>query len=144
LAEDKLTTQTYWEKYYKESTVGRKRIIDVCSYNDREWDILFQNVKEGDTLIEIGGYPGRYLAYLASKYSVRPTCLDFNSDESRVKESFKEMGVEDYDIIQADFTKHKPAQQYDYVISNGFIEHFEDFDSIMDNHVPFVKPGGNA
>lgn len=33
-----------------------------------------------ETIIEIGAYPGRFLAYLSSKYSLEATVLDFNSD----------------------------------------------------------------
>src|SRR5690606_23083444 len=97
---------------------------------------------EKRSLIEIGGFPGRYLAYLANQYSLVPTCLDYNSDISQIEGSFKVMNVPEYNIIQEDFTKHKPIERYDYVMSNGFIEHFKNYDTILDLHVEYMSDKG--
>lgn len=139
----KLTTQDYWETYYKQSTAQRKQIELVVSKYDRFWDLVVNNnAITPKSIIEIGGYPGRYLAYLASKYNLTPTSLDFNSDKTIIQESFKAFGIENYDIIVADFFNYEPTQQYDIVISNGFIEHFEDYPLVMDNHLKYLKKGG--
>ena len=96
----KLTTQDYWETYYKQSTAQRKQIELVVSKYDRFWDLVVNNnAITPKSIIEIGGYPGRYLAYLASKYNLTPTSLDFNSDKTIIQESFKAFGIENYDII---------------------------------------------
>jgi hypothetical protein len=52
------------------------------------------------------------------------------------------MEVSNYTLLQEDFTKFQTAKTYDYVISNGFIEHFNDFDSVMDKHVPYLNENG--
>jgi 2-polyprenyl-3-methyl-5-hydroxy-6-metoxy-1,4-benzoquinol methylase len=139
---NELTTQSYWEGYYNKNHASKKHIINVCSYYDKFWKVIFEDNCQGKTLIEIGGFPGRYLAYLTSKYELNPTCLDYNSDISQLEASFKIMGVKQYTVLQEDFTKYVPKQKYDYVISNGFIEHFEDFDNILDLHSQYLKPGG--
>ena len=139
---DKLTIKEYWEKYYKDSNIERDHIVKVCSAYDSFWETLLSPNATNKTLIEIGGYPGRYLAYLGYKYRIKPTCFDYNSDTKVVSETFHSLGIKDYEIIQQDFTSYKVTSQYDYVISNGFIEHFKDFNSIMDQHVKFLKPGG--
>jgi len=140
---DKLTDNKYWENYYKNVHAEKKHIVNVCSYYNDFWNMLFTSSKDSQkTLIEIGGYPGRYLAYLASEYNLRPTCLDFNGDDLQVKKSFEVMGVQDYSILKEDFTSFKTPKKYDYVISNGFIEHFKDFDSIMDMHVTYLSDKG--
>lgn len=138
------TSKTYWEKYYSHSHAEKDHIENVCSYYDRFWNFLFRDIKKGAQLIEIGGFPGRYLAYLGAKYKIEPTCLDYNSDLSQIENSFDIMGVEKYSVLQEDFTSYSPKQQYDYVISNGFIEHFEDFDNILDLHITYLKPGGKT
>lgn len=140
--EDRLTTQKYWEKYYKHGHADRKHIITVCSKYDDYWDLLFKNGSEDKSLIEIGGYPGRYLAYLADKYKVNPTCLDFNSDAGQIKNTFEAMGITNFELIQRDFLKFYPEIKYDFLISMGFIEHFENFDEVLDKHVDCLKPGG--
>lgn len=140
---NKLTEQKYWENYYKKGYAKKKHIIDVCSYYDKFWDILIDNKSDNKkTLIEIGGYPGRYLAYLSNKYKVKPTCLDYNSDESEIKKVFDVMEIEEYFILNEDFTVFEPLEKYDFVISNGFIEHFTDFDTILDKHVHYLKEDG--
>lgn len=141
MAENKLTSQQYWETYYKAKHTDKNHIVNVCSFYDVYWNKLISKTNDAE-LIEIGGYPGRYLAYLASKYSVKPTCLDYNSNISQIKDSFKTMAVENYEIIQADFTKHQPEKLYDYVISNGFIEHFENYDTILDKHINYLDSKG--
>ena len=86
--------------------------------------------------------PGRFLAYLSSKYSLEATALDFNSDTSKIMDSFTSMGGQVKEIIQSDFLLYEPSQQYDLVISNGFIEHFVNFDEVLDRHVRYLNPGG--
>jgi len=139
---DKLTTKQYWESYYKHSHVDRQHIKTVCSYYNPIWHMFIKNQSGAKSLIEIGGFPGRYLAYLANRYKLKPTCLDYNSDLTQIEGSFKVMDVPDYHIIQEDFTTYKPQITYDYVMSNGFIEHFENYDAILDLHVDYMADQG--
>lgn len=136
---DKLTTQEYWEKYYSHNHADVKHINTVCSYYDKFWELFITESDPNKTLIEIGGFPGRYLAYLSQKYQLKPTCLDYNSDISQIENTFKVMNVTDYNIIQEDFTTFKTPTTYDYVMSNGFIEHFENFPEILDQHVTYMN-----
>ena len=141
---ERLTDKEYWEKYYSKSSTDRKNIINVVSAYDAYWDILINSNenKLEKSIIEIGGYPGRYLAYLSDKYNLTPTCLDFNSDTTKVKTNMATFEISDYEIIQADVLQYKPLQKYDIVISNGFIEHFEDYATVLDNHYNYLKEGG--
>ena len=139
---NKLTTKTYWETYYGAGSVDKKNIISTCSYYDEYWDLFIDSSSENQTIIEIGGFPGRYLAYLSAKYNLLPTSLDYNSDQQKIKDSFAVMDVKEYLILQKDFTSFIPSEEYDYVLSNGFIEHFTNFDEILDLHINYVKKGG--
>lgn len=138
-----LTTREYWEGYYSHDHSARKHIVTVCSRYDKFWDALItKNSDTKQSIIEIGGYPGRYLAYLSDKYELEPTCLDFNTDESQLNKTFQSMGISNYHIIESDFNTHRPKCAYDYVISLGFIEHFDNFNDVMDKHLEYLKPGG--
>ncbi|RDK84810.1 class I SAM-dependent methyltransferase [Marinirhabdus gelatinilytica] len=139
---NKLTTQDYWEAYYSKGTVNQRNIINVCSYYDHYWNSFIDKNKQKQTIIEIGGYPGRYLAYLASRYNLAPTSLDYNSDTDKIKEMFEVMEVKNFTILQKDFTVYTPEISYDYVLSNGFIEHFNNFEEILDLHVKYMKKNG--
>lgn len=140
--ENNLTTRQYWENYYKHDHANKKHIIAVCSPYDTYWDTLISEDAKGKSIIEIGGYPGRYLAYLANKYEVEPTCLDFNTDEIQIKRIFDEMHVTNFHLMEKDFITYEPEKQYDYVFSLGFIEHFENYNEILDRHLKYLKPGG--
>lgn len=141
--EDRYTDKDYWEDYYKNNKVNSKRINKIVSEYNYYWEKLIQVcTKEPKSIIEIGAYPGRYLACLAAKYNLKPTALDYNSDVSKIEACFKLFNVEDYKLIQADFLKFEPEQKYDLVISNGFVEHFEDFENVMDRHCKYLAPGG--
>lgn len=140
----RLTTQSYWENYYDNSVTERNQIQKIVSEYDKYWELLIQNnqVSPPKTIIEIGGYPGRYLAYLGDRYNLVPTSLDFNSDKAKIEEVMHVFDVKDFEVIQADIFTHIPIKEYDIVFSNGFIEHFENFDEVLDKHIPFVKDGG--
>lgn len=134
-----LTSQKYWENYYsKEYT--RDDIIRQGKIFNKYWRIFTSGSPK--TIIEIGGYPARYLSYIASKYTLLPTCLDYNSDEKRIHHSMTEMKIQDYSIINTDFTKFIVKEKYDLVLSIGFIEHFQNFDSILDKHVDYIESDG--
>lgn len=141
---NELTDKEYWQKYYGDRNVNTRGIVRTCSRYDTYWDMLIHANEQEQPLdlIEIGGYPGRYLAYLATKYKLSPTSLDFNSDRKTIEKTFQLFDIKDFDIIQTDFLKHKPQRQYDIVISNGFIEHFVNFDEVLDLHLPYLKKGG--
>lgn len=141
---NKLTDQTYWEKYYSETKTQKTQIQTVVSEYDKYWEILLLNNSAipPKTIIEIGGYPGRFLAYLSDKYNLEPTCVDFNSDKNKIEESMNSFDIKDYKIIQTDIFDYEPIEKYDIVISNGFIEHFEKFDEVMNKHSLFLKEGG--
>ena len=140
--EDNLTTRQYWENYYTRSYT-KDHIISVCSKYDAFWEILTKNNdRSPKDIIEIGGFPGRYLSYISAKYDLEPTCLDYNKNIEKSKFCFEQMGVKKYHLISADFDNFSPNKQYDIVLSQGFVEHFNNFNSILDKHVQYLRRGG--
>lgn len=138
-----LTTQQYWEKYYQTASAERDVIESICSYYDRYWDLSIKSFKEAPkTIVEIGAYPGRYLAYAASKYNLHPTGIDFNSDSLKIQETMQAMGVQKYDYIQEDFFNYRPQKQFDIVFSNGFVEHFVNYNEVLDKHCLYLNNHG--
>jgi len=143
ITDNRYTDQQYWEKYYKAKRINTERITKVVGLYDVYWEKLIHACKKKpETIIEIGAYPGRYLAYLASKYKLQPTSLDFNSDVNAIKSVFKSFNIDNFDCIQADFLEHQTNLKYDLVISVGFIEHFENFDEVMDKHCKYLSETG--
>lgn len=140
----KLTSKEYWEEYYKKTQTTKDKISRIASEYDQLWEMLFSKNEANPpkTILEIGGYPGRYLAYLSDKFILVPTCLDYNSDVSKIEECMNIFDVNDYKVIQTDIFNHQIEKQYDIVISLGFVEHFSDYNQILDKHCEYLKPGG--
>ena len=99
----KLTSKQYWEEYYKKTQTSKDKISRIASEYDLLWELLIQenSAIPPKTILEIGGYPGRFLAYLADKFNLVPTCLDYNSDRSKIEECMDVFGVKEYEIIQS-------------------------------------------
>jgi SAM-dependent methyltransferase len=142
---EKLTDQKYWEKYYNKASTQRETIERICGEYDEIWKKWYgsANISKPQSMIEIGAYPGRYIAYLSNLFGIEVTGLDYNSDKDKIVETMKIMGVSNYHYIQADFFNHLPTQKYDLVFSNGFIEHFDDFNQVMDLHIKYLNDNGS-
>jgi len=141
---NEITTKSYWESYYSETSANSEQIKRICRPYDLYWEAMVTACsKTPKSIIEIGAYPGRYLAYLASKYGLHPTALDYNSDKSKIKAAFRAMGIDDYEIIQEDFLTFDSDKQYDLVVSIGFIEHFNNYNEVLDKHANLLAPGGS-
>jgi 2-polyprenyl-3-methyl-5-hydroxy-6-metoxy-1,4-benzoquinol methylase len=132
---NRLTDVEYWNKEHD-------TVLDLKG----EWiygqylDPFMPRGKELNCL-EIGVYPGRYLLYLAHKYGYKITGIDFSPHIQRLATEFYNLGV-NATLIQADFLEWSPKKQFDVVVSHGFIEHFNDYQSIIERHWQLVKPGG--
>ena len=138
-----LTSKEYWQDYYQQASEDKQTIIKVCGAYDYFWDLLLKSCSQPPkSILEIGAFPGRYLAYLSSRYKIQSTGLDFNPDEEKFSRSMHAMDVTDYRYICTDFLEHTPSPDYDLVFSNGFIEHFTNYAEVLDKHAAYLKPGG--
>lgn len=139
-----LTSKKYWQDYYQASSEDKQLIIKICGAFNYHWDIMIKSCNQPpQTVLEIGAFPGRYLGYVASRYNLKATGLDFNPDEEKVKRSMIAMGIPDFDYICSDFLLHTQQQKFDVVFSNGFIEHFSNYDEVLDKHVAYLNDGGS-
>ncbi len=138
-----LTSKKYWQDYYHQAAEDKQTIIKVCGAYDYFWDLLLKSCAQPPrSILEIGAFPGRYLAYLSSRYQIQATGIDFNPDEKKFSRSMQAMGAENYNYICTDFLEHTPTPQYDLVFSNGFIEHFTNYVQVLDKHAAYLAPGG--
>lgn len=109
----------------------------------RQW--IEQWVPPGSgTCLEIGCYPGRYLAVFGELgYSL--SGIDLTSHVlDRLPEWLVSSGYNLGDFHQEDFFDYcsQTEQRFDVVCSFGFIEHFTDWDYVLELHASLVKPGG--
>ncbi len=133
-----LVEQDYWDAGYATLQPTMASADDPL----RQW--LEQRITRavGDQhALEIGCYPGRYLAVLAALgYVVHG--IDLTPAVARMKPAFDAMGLRTGDFAHADFLLHEPERRYDLVCSFGFIEHFRDWRGMIARHAELVAPGG--
>ncbi|MCB0779446.1 MAG: class I SAM-dependent methyltransferase [Flavobacteriales bacterium] len=133
-----LVEQAYWDSAYG--------AIDPCMAADgdpvRTWLESELPRAAGDRhCLELGCYPGRYLAVLGRMgYVVHG--MDLTPQVDRMKEVFSSMGIRTGEFVRADVLDHHPGRTYDVVCSFGLIEHFEHWQVLIDRHIELLAPGG--
>ena len=137
---NKLTDRGYWQNYYNITYSKKEQIETICGVYDDLWDTFIRHKDSGNQkkIIEVGAFPGRYISYIAKKYGLIPTALDYNKNIKLIKNSFNEMRVKEYSLIKENFLKLRTNKKYRYVYPIGFIEHFIDFRKIMNNHLKLL------
>ncbi|MDB4924288.1 bifunctional 2-polyprenyl-6-hydroxyphenol methylase/3-demethylubiquinol 3-O-methyltransferase UbiG [Mucilaginibacter sp.] len=140
--DNNLTDRSFWKSFW-ESRVG---LIFNIKRDYIFGDILAKIIAEkgAKTAIELGGFPGYYAIYLKKYQDMDTTLLDYFIHPGLVNELLAKNGLQENDIkiIEADLFTYEPEVQYDMVLSFGLIEHFSDTKAIIENHLPFLKPGG--
>lgn len=115
-----------------------------------EWDInthyLDKYIKSGDTVLEIGGGPGRYSLYLAEKgCDVFLTDLSDGNVEFGINKA-KEMGL-DIEACQLDAmdTSILGDRKFDHILIMGPMYHLldeKDRDKVIENGIKHLNPNG--
>ncbi len=134
---EKLTTQEYWISNFSKvqlvkfgENIYSKTLKKYLPYN------------KSATCIEIGGYPGHLLGWMAKEFGYQPTALDYVPEINSMRSLFEFNGITNLQLINEDFLKFKSENKYDVVASFGFIEHFDDYKQIIKLHKNLVKDNG--
>ena len=139
---NEITSQSYWEHYYQNNIVNHELNKSLGDIYDKYWTICVN--ERTKSVIEIGAFPGRYLAYVAKKFNLYPTGLDFQSDLTQIKRNLHASGVFSYELINEDFLKWETKKKYDLVLSFGFIEHFKNYNEVIAKHFQLLNKGSKV
>lgn len=135
---DVLVPQDYWDQGYAHLAPS------VAAPDDpvRRWIEAQVPRSDGQQhALEVGCYPGRYLAVLGNLgYTVHG--VDLTPGVTNMPEAFTRMGFRVGTFTRADFLRHDFHRTYDVVCSFGFIEHFTDWRSVLSQHAQLIAPGG--
>jgi SAM-dependent methyltransferase len=131
------TGKDFWEQYWDERKL---QAIDKLFFAEfvKDWE-------EGNkSLIEIGGFPGKFAAWFVREKHYEVTILDYIIEDNIVRRVEELNGLKPGRIktIKTDFFNYTSSEKYDFVISVGFIEHFDDTADVIRRHVELLKPGG--
>lgn len=133
-------SKEYWEKSYedKKSEIAPKGAF-IRTWLEDHFPHL--NPGESKTCIEIGCYPGRYLAVFG-ELGYKISGIDYYSQLDLMIEHMKKQGYQLGNFWQQDFFTFDPGKKYDVVMSVGFIEHFPNYEEVIEKHLRLVKDGG--
>lgn len=139
-----LTEKEYWEKFWNSVIVPNK--VDLAFSNDLNIAKIldkFLVVDSKKKAFEVGCAPGKWLIYLSENFNYSVAgCEYIEAASKKTIENLKICGVKEFNIRTGDFLKMDSDLKYDAVISLGFIEHFDDTDSVCKKHANLLKKGG--
>lgn len=140
-----LTTKEYWDKRWV-----RIRLPVILEPNTqhpvgKEIIRIFEEFlpKKKLSAVEIGGAPGRFIAYLSKYYSYKASVIDYSEIGcNKTRENFELLGLS-VNIYNRDFFDDlSDLPRFDIVFSTGFIEHFNDLNDVFQRHVALLEKGG--
>ncbi len=137
-----LTSGAFWRDFWESSGASLHRGgIDPFRFEGLLRKAI--DARGYRTFIDIGGFPGHYVALAQTKLGLDPVLLDTYVDRKVVDALFTEYGVDATRVrlIEGDVFTRDPGT-FDVVMSVGFIEHFEDFEKVLGRHVELLAPNG--
>lgn len=138
------TDRSYWDSQY--TTLPRKKLKSQFWVGARDYyNLLNRFITPGSKVLEIGCAPGKTLAWAVKIKKAKVTGVDYSETGIGVSRwLFEQMKLEGDFLYEDIFHTSLPAGTFDLVISNGFIEHFDDPTEIVKAHINLVRPGGVA
>ncbi len=141
-----LLNRSYWDAYWN-------RIHLPQEIKNTEYELYLNEIlnvfdkylpqERGLSILEIGGAPGQYLAYMHREFGYDVFCLDYSDVGCRkTLKNFKILGIPIEVYCNDLFDENLHLPQFDIVYSLGFIEHFTDLTPVIEAHLKFLKPGG--
>ena len=96
----------------------------------------------GGSCIELGCFPGKYLALLGKLgYELNGVDLTPRVDTD-LPTWLRGIGLRVGEFKRADIWEYKQSKQFDLVCSFGLIEHFVEWQQLLRRHMTLVRPGG--
>ncbi|MCC8146950.1 MAG: class I SAM-dependent methyltransferase [Bacteroidales bacterium] len=133
-----LVKQDFWDKSY----VGYDNGTQIPSSHPLiPWIELTSSLYQKGTCMEIGAFPGGY----SNEFGKRGHTLNGIDLTPRIHELNEVFHSRKYKVgkfIQQNFFDYNPENKYDIVFSVGFIEHFNDYLSVIGRHCELVDDKG--
>ncbi len=137
-----LTDRIFWENYW----LSKKNIFNEITPN-YVFSELFNSIVQKNhpqTAIELGGFPGFYSVYLTRYHHLKCYLLDLVIIPEIIHKilNINKLPLDAITTIEGDVFCTEPPFKFDLVYSNGLIEHFDNTESIINQHLKFLNEGG--
>jgi 2-polyprenyl-3-methyl-5-hydroxy-6-metoxy-1,4-benzoquinol methylase len=136
---NELTDQKFWEAYWEKQEYPKLRSV---FFDDL---ITKFGLRKDAKLLEIGGFPGQFGAYLKRKYGWDITILDYYLEPNIINQVEDVNQIERGSIkyIKTDVLNSPGDERYDLVCSFGLIEHFYETKKIIQSHLKYLVKNGS-
>lgn len=142
-----LTDREYWDNRWERIKLPVEIREETAKHTTRQIiKIVSQTLPRKDHLkiLEIGGSPGKWLAYFKKNYRYDIYAIDYSEIGcTKMKENFDVLNLEATiyrcNILTDDLSN---LPRFDIVYSMGFIEHFRDLNTILKKHLELIGEGG--
>ncbi len=166
-SKDRLSTQERWEVSYQAEahSLGPKawahgvfgRLLGAQTiklFRDYDewllWEVLYPKHLPpgiGRKALEIGSAPGTNLIELHRRFGFEPYGVEYTpSGAEKNRALFSANGLKPENVVEADVFSDEFCSrfrdQFDVVLSRGFIEHFKDPGAVVRTHLALLKRGG--
>ncbi len=98
-------------------------------------------VESGARVLEIGCAPAKWLVFYAEQFGAKVTGVENSAKGAELSRANLVAAKVNGTIHHADFFAFEP-EPFDLVLSLGFIEHFDELDSVFARHLEFLAPRG--
>jgi SAM-dependent methyltransferase len=141
---DTLVEKEFWETEYYWATVQPPIRPDLDMPFDRSMASALERLAPAgpdDRVLEVGCAPAKWLGFYGDRFGSHVEGIEYSEKGARLsQDNLDALGVSG--VIHHDDFFTCPVTEYDLVLSFGFIEHFDDLESVFARHVEFVRPGG--
>ena len=133
-----LVDQGYWDSAYEGFN------IDINTSNDPVAGILNKYLSngKGKSVLEIGCFPGRYLKTFGELQYELNGVDTTPKTTTLLNDFFVSKGYRIGKIRCESIFDFSSSEKFEVVCSFGFIEHFQNWKSVVDVHLQHLKPGG--
>jgi SAM-dependent methyltransferase len=144
---ESLTDTDFWDEYWSKVSLPVEVRHGQTLYLDEILNVFdrFLPHTEGASVLEIGGAPGQYVAYVCQGTGADPHVLDVSPIGCHMtSENFRLLGISGAVHLgdMFDDTLSLSLPKFDIVFSLGLMEHFSDLEGVVERHLRLLKPGG--
>jgi len=130
-------SQSYWDAEYKHLSLHYNPESVIFK------ELFERHLRPQGNCFEVGCYPGSFLVYLGKHFDFVVNGIDATPYVlDRLPQYLVKNGVKVGKLYHGNFLTFETREVYDVVCSFGFIEHFINFEQIIEKHIRLVKPGG--
>jgi len=140
----KLTNNNYWNGFCKKSSKLNHINISLPPYQILHQTLAkFLPIDDKKEFIEIGCGLGNWCVYFNRYFKYKINGIDYTKEGIKsCSETLEKNKITPQKIYLEDFTTYKFDKEFDVVFSMGFVEHFTDYQEMVQKHIDITKDGG--